>query len=518
MKMSMFKRALSFALVLVMAFALVACGGDGNTTQNNDTNPQDTHPSGKEHVTLIMYTQGPNQPGRDEMIAALNEYLLEKLNVTLDLRLSSDYTSTMSTRIDAGEDWDICLIGHGVNFQAYANRNAFASLNDYIDLLPGTTGQLADNALDFFTIDEEVYAVPVLKDVFTRYGATINQSLLDDLGVSFPEKYGTKMDLVDFFYEVKEARDAKYPDEEDNALVKDIFYDYDQWMVSERIVGGWNKPLVDVNISEEYGYEGISLNDTVFCPIYTQEYREVMKTVRDLVEAGVGAFDAKTFDQDSVLLNSGKLLGSFGSGLISVSEDENPNYKSAFYPSSVIYTSNYTYGFAVNAKCENVERAVEVLELLQNDAYAATTLHFGAEGKGWTDENNDNVIELTEQNSDSTDRYWYNWYGWNLGGVTAMKTIPGTATDYMAQMKELNMTSESKPNAGFVFDSEPVENEIAAVTNVYSEYHAVLQTGQNANVDELVDEFISELKANGMDKIIAEAQGQLDAWREANGK
>ena len=243
-----------------------------------------------------------------------------------------------------------------------------------------------------------------------------------------------------------------------------------------------------------------------------------MKAVRELVKAGVGAFDPKTFDPDSVLLNSGKLLGSCGSGLISVAEDVNPGYKSAYYPSTESYASAVKYGFAVNAKCENVDRALEVLELLQNDTYAATVLHFGPEGKGWTDTNNDNVIELTEANSDSTNRYWYNWYGWTLGGVTAMKAIPGSSTDYMERMKELNRTAEPMPNYGFTFDSEPVENEIAAVTNVWSEYHAVLQTGQNDNVDELIDEFIAELKANGMDKIVAEEQSQLDAWREANGK
>lgn len=521
MKKSLLKKVLSMVLALIMVFSLAACA----TTGNKETDPDGTGDSAgtneREHVTLIMYTQASSsRPGHAEMLEEVQRYVKEKLNVTLDLRLapSSEFQSTMSTRIDAGEEWDICLVGLGVDFQTYARRNAFAPITDYVDLLHQTTGQLIEGALDSFTIDDEVYAVPVLKDMFDRNGFTINQTLLNDLGVEFPEDYATKWDVVDFLYDVKEARDAKYPDEVDNPIIQDILYNYDQWFVSERLVGGWNNPIVDVNISEEYGYEGISLNDTAFCPIYTQEFRDLMKLVRQMVEDGIGAFDSKNFDTDKVLLNSGKLVGSCGSGLISVAKDVNPNYESAYYPSSVTYAADYKYGFAVNAKCKNVDRAVEVLELMQNDTYLATTLHFGKEGSGWTDTNNDNVIELTEKNSNTKDRWWYEWYGWTLGGVTAMKAIPGSSTDYMEQMKELNKTAVAKPNRGFIFDKSNVESELAAIANVYDEYYDVLIVGQNDNVDELVDKFIAALKANGMDTVIAEAQSQLDAWRAENGK
>ena len=514
----MMKRIFGIFLSLVMVLSLFACGGNNSTTGNNQSgNTGETDANGREHVTLILYTQDTIQPGNDEKFAAVNEYLKEKLNVTIDFRVSSDYTSTMATRIDAGDEWDICLAGHGVDFQSYAKRNAFAPITEYLDLLPQTMAQLNQTGLSSFTIDDEVYAIPILKDAFNRNNATINQTLLDDLGLEFPE-WATKRDLVDFFYELKEARDEKYPEDEDYPLVQDIFYDYDQWIVSDRIVGGWSKPLVDVNIDEVNGYKGIELNTTAFCPIYTPEYREIMQTVRDLVVEGVGAFDPKTFDADNVLLNEGKLLGTFGSGLLDVPEDLYPNFKSEFYPSTVIYAGSYSFGFAINAKCENVERAVEVIELMQNDTYIATTLHFGKEGSGWTDADNDGVIELTEKNSDPSNRWCYSWYGWSLGGVTSMKPIPGLSSDYFEEMKELNTTAEPMDNAGFIFNKEPVENQLAAVSNVFAEYHSVLQTGQNANVDELVDEFIVQLKANGMDEIVEEAQRQLDAWRAENGK
>lgn len=514
MNKNVLTRVLSIVLALVMMFSLVACAGSNSTEQT----PGETDANGREHITLIMYTQATPQAGMNEMIEAVQAYIKEKLNVTLDLRLSSNYSDTMGTKIDSLEAWDICLIGSTIDLQSYARRNAFADISNYVDLLPKTTGQLIEGALDSFTINGKVYAVPILKDMFDRDGWQVNQTLLDDLGVSFPEGYGTKWDLIDFFYELKEARDEMYPDDEDIPLVKDIFYNYDQWYISERLVGGWNLPMVDVNISEEYGYEGISFNDTAFCPVYTQEFRDLMKMVYELNDAGIGAYESSSFDTNNYYLNSGKLLGTSGSGLLSVSEDVNPNFKSKYYPSSVSYAADYKYGFAINARCKYVERAVEVLELMQNDTYLATTLHFGKEGSGWTDVDNDNVIELTEKNSNPQSRWWYEWYGWTLGGVTAMKAIPGSDTDYMEQMKEMNINAEPKPNRGFKFDATNVATELGLVNNVYAEYYNELIKGQNSNVDQIVDNFIEALKDAGMDTIVAEAQRQLDEWRAANGK
>ena len=42
--------------------------------------------------------------------------------------------------------------------------------------------------------------------------------------------------------------------------------------------------------------------------------------------------------------------------------------------------------------------------------------------------------------------------------------------------------------------------------------------GQVDNIDELVDEFVAKLEANGSQKIIDACQKQLDEWRAANGK
>jgi putative aldouronate transport system substrate-binding protein len=86
--------------------------------------------------------------------------------------------------------------------------------------------------------------------------------------------------------------------------------------------------------------------------------------------------------------------------------------------------------------------------------------------------------------------------------------------DLWAQLDKFNKGAMKSKALGFSFDAEPVKTEVAAVTNVISQYRMGLETG---TMDPKVSlpEFITKLKASGIDKIIAEKQAQLDKWAKA---
>lgn len=64
---------------------------------------------------------------------------------------------------------------------------------------------------------------------------------------------------------------------------------------------------------------------------------------------------------------------------------------------------------------------------------------------------------------------------------------------------------------GFSFDVEPVRTEVAAVSNVLSQFQVALETGMIDPASKL-PEMNKQLKAAGIEKINAEKQKQLDAW------
>jgi putative aldouronate transport system substrate-binding protein len=70
---------------------------------------------------------------------------------------------------------------------------------------------------------------------------------------------------------------------------------------------------------------------------------------------------------------------------------------------------------------------------------------------------------------------------------------------------------------GFRFRTEPVAAELTAVTAVVDVYNRALYTGYIDPETEL-PKYIEELKAAGLDTIMAEVQAQYAAWKAAKGE
>ena len=540
MAKKMILKVLSLALALVMMLSVMtACNTDKPQETQGSNKPAETKPQGgneapettpaeREHVELIWYTfNGKLTAGMDETLEAVNAYLKEKLNTTIEWHFykNSEYNDSVTTIFNSGAPIDCLISGASrISFNQTAARGGFVALNDYIDeYLPGTKAQLPEAAWDAYSKDGNVYAVPPIKDLATNFCFTFNASLADELGVAIPESYDTFDELISFMYELKAARDAKYPEKANQPILDGGLEYFEAWYFMDPFIGsnGSKNVLLASNIAGLKGLSGMGEGETVYCPFFSDEYMEFCKTIRQLVVDGIVPFDTKSFDEDKVLVNAGEIAGNMSIGLLFVDEDENPNYKSKLVTSDVAYLTTsgiQSGGFAIPAGSENIERTLEVIELLNTDTYLATMIRFGPEGVGWTDNDNDGVIEFTELNSDPSNRYWYAWYGWNLGAFPVSKVVPGCPANYGEMVNELNQNATPSSNLGFVFDQEPVANEIAACSSALSEYHKVLITGQNDNVEQLVNDFRAKLKASGIDTIVAECQAQLNAWRAANGK
>lgn len=82
----------------------------------------------------------------------------------------------------------------------------------------------------------------------------------------------------------------------------------------------------------------------------------------------------------------------------------------------------------------------------------------------------------------------------------------------IGETKKLNAESAASAALGFAFDPTPVKTEMANVTNVIKELGYPLINGMIDPATTLPD-FQQRLKDAGMDKIVAEAQAQIDAWK-----
>ena len=88
----------------------------------------------------------------------------------------------------------------------------------------------------------------------------------------------------------------------------------------------------------------------------------------------------------------------------------------------------------------------------------------------------------------------------------------GQAAGIWEETIKLNENAVPSVLLGFSFDPTPVKTEIAQTATVTSQYVALLETG-SVDADKFLAEFIGKLKKAGSDKIIAEEQKQIDAWK-----
>ena len=185
-------------------------------------------------------------------------------------------------------------------------------------------------------------------------------------------------------------------------------------------------------------------------------------------------------------------------------------------------TNNFhSGGSAISVHCIDPERAMMVLNLANTDSKFATMLRFGIEGTHYTYNDEGKMTFDGTVNSDPANRRYYYWYMASMGNLTIVKApeaLTGPDNIMLKKMVEYNNSCLAGNHMGFIVNTDPITNEIAACSSVVSEYQNDLVKGQCASQDEvrdLLNEFIEKLKANGVDTIVSEVQTQLDAWKAA---
>ncbi len=177
-------------------------------------------------------------------------------------------------------------------------------------------------------------------------------------------------------------------------------------------------------------------------------------------------------------------------------------------------TNNYfSAGTCISANCKNPEQAMRILNLVNTDPFMATMMRFGVEGTHYTYDADGKMTFEGTANADPSQRAYYYWYAAPVGNLTIVKapeSLTGPDGIMLTRMVEYNAASIVPRHMGFVFDTSPVVNEIAACTSIVLEYQQELQRGQLNS-----QEFVEKLKANGSEKIVAEAQRQIEAWEAA---
>ena len=166
---------------------------------------------------------------------------------------------------------------------------------------------------------------------------------------------------------------------------------------------------------------------------------------------------------------------------------------------------------AIAAWSQNKEMAFDFLTQLYTDPDIANLIQYGVEGEDYHLEDGYAVYE-----EDNMLRFYGEYYTNPL--ITWPQ--PGMPKDRYGMVEECYRKFEKNMPAGFRFDPEPVQEEIAQThllfageNNRQSKLYRDLCSGDVEEVDQALQEFNQQLKAAGSDKVLTEANRQLEEWR-----
>lgn len=478
-------------------------------------------------VTLDWYFGQGEQTDSALVNDAVNEYLKEKINANVNLHFwnNQDDWDKMTTMITAGQD--VGIIGFGsqtkLDYVVQSQRGAYYPLEDMLDTLaPDTKALFEDDIWEAMTIDGHIYGIPSLKDNGYFISLIYNADMLEDLGLNIDDyNFSNLREIEELAYKVKELRDAneKYADYVDYPVLDSAGLIYPYYFAFETFFNDQYFAVCNIDgIDDIAGVDG----ETVVNFYETPEFLEFSLQKQRMVEDGIYDYDYTNKNERNYTIG---IFGHVGWGFTYMQENM---YGDAFTSKMKMYdtvwtdTNNFfSAGTAISSKCAEPERAMMILNLVNTDPEFATMMRFGIEGVHYTYDDEGKMTFDGTKNADSTNRAYYNWYMAPVGNLTivqAPESLTGPDNIMITNMMELNKSCIKANHMGFVVDTAPIVNEVAACTNVVSEYQADLVNGQCSSqeeVEEIVAEFVEKLKANGVDTIVAETQAQLDAWKAA---
>ncbi len=539
------KKVVSCMLAAAMVLSMTACGNSSapaatettpaeTTTESTaaaETETGDTEEvaaSDLEPVTLKMYFHGSNVTDDSAVMEAVNAYLQEKLNVTLEPIWGTwgDFDTNAVLALQGGDDVDIYFTcswsadeynkfardGYWVRLDDPENNLIEKYASDLWSTLPEVlTNGAAINGADGYG----VYAVPGYKDIATQNCWDVNVPLLEKYGYTVDDIKNTDYyGFGDILKTVKEGEgDDFYPLLVEGAVL--------ERMVTNSIIitgdsgtGNFMSYYLDPTDVTKPGSAGVNIVNK----FGTDEFKKFAEQTREYYLAGYidpamanpnQANDVRSQKQ----LSGGYLIGTQSYSLgYELQASQERGFEVAMVPCTDAYvdtTSSQGAMMAISTASKNPERAMMFLNLLNTDPTLMTMLNYGVEGV--TYELQDGLVNFTE----GRDAYqpWTN----GVGNVTILTPTVAQGADFWDDFKAYYGAAKEIPLLGYSYNAENCETEMGAVANVVAEYMLPLCTGA-VDPDATLPEFLDKLDAAGINTVLDDANAQLQEFLAAKGE
>ncbi|TVY01457.1 extracellular solute-binding protein [Cohnella terricola] len=508
------------ALVLLMAWTLAACSGGNNSkgeasspppseggSSPSASEPASPSPSKEEEVTLKFYFGGDKKAATDEVWGKVSEYLKAKgLNVKFDVNFIpfGDFKDKMLVMAASGDKWDLNFDGDWLSYKLMAAKGSYMALNDLLpQYAPNLTKKYQEQGtLEAATVNGEIVGLPWTMKMNQRYFVGWRQDLAEKAGIiREPDSVKTIEDVDKFLHELRQA----YPNEKlSRTPAQALFMTRDEWVdLGFHQMGFYlNDPEVKIQAVEEQPfYKEASL--------LTKKWYDDKIINRDAMYDKEGAEDQ---------WRNGKLLFTMTSHEWAFANPgfSDPSFKQQMfllYPDKkFVNRTALANVLAINRNSEHPDRVLRFLDMMETDKTLYDLVQYGIEGKTYV---LDGDVAVYPEGMTFTTSNYMEWGGqWAFWKPQFMRPNQTYEKDFWVKEAEfaslpINVNS---PVDGLFIAEDNIKNEIAKRDQLYEELGKPIEYGVAKDVDGAIADYTKKQKNAGRDKIIAEAQKQIDAY------
>jgi len=496
------------SLMMALILFITACnssGGGGNTSSGSGGNSSSSSGGSAPAEVVMAYLNFGDATDVQLVEDEINKITREKINVVVDLMPIDIAAWQQQTNLllAGNEKVDLIVSSAFFNYSTQVSRGQLLELDDLLEQYgQDIKGTMPDAIYNGTRINGKIYGIPSIRDFGADYGMVMRKDLVDKYNIDL-SKVKQWSDLTEVFKVIKQNEPGMAPLAPTTQTYQPARAMY--------------MPEIDP-LGDSLGVILIDDQDMKVVNLYELDlYREKIRLVREWYEAGYIYTDAATTQETSAnLVKAGQAFGYFNNMKpgYAVQEGQLTNHEMVTVAlSDVVIQSTGASSFMISIARNSTDpvAAMKFMNLLYSDADVMNLLTNGIEGKHYVKKDNGFIAK-----PEGVTETGYQFNQWEIGNNFLTYVWEGQDADIWEQTKKFNESGKVSPALGFTFDQGPVKSEVAAVTNVQNQYLVGLESGTLEY--EMIDKFIEELKAAGIDRIIEEKQRQLDEWAKANGK
>lgn len=479
--------------IMLLSMTLTGCGGKSSSSKG----------SGK---VIEAYFLAPKCKDLNLVQDEVNKILKDKIGATIKLNYLywDSYEDKQKLLLAKGTGVDLMFAPSWYGFSNFVAQKAFLELDSLLDKYgKDITKNIPPAYLQAPRSGGKLYGIPTSKDMAGVGGLLANKELVD--------KY--KFDLTS----IKKPEDIepmlKVIKEKEPGITPFLSTKGDQ---TSYFLQDFYENIVQANVP--VGLKKVEGKPTVYNLSETPEYIEIVKLTESWYKKGYINSDVATL-KDATSYKNNKKAFMWGEQLKPGKDNEMKaqlgydvvqiNAHAGIRPFA--NTGDLTNSmFAIPRNAKNPEEAMKFINEMFCNKELKNLLSWGIEKKHYK-KIGDNKIDFADGVTAKTSGYT-GIPQWAMGGSQFLDYLWKTEDDKKwDKMKEFNESAIISPTVGWIFDQTKVKTEVSAVATVGKEHGEAIASGI-VSYDTQYPKMKKALDSAGMDKILKEAQSQIDEF------